>query len=96
MYGPVQCAGDSSRMKPMLSAVQWPAMLATLVAGWLVSSRQRSRRNLGFLLFLVSNVLWVTWAIPVHAHALVVLQFGLAVSNIRGVIKNRKAASSSA
>lgn len=75
--------------------VQWPAMLATLLAAWLVASQQRSRRDHGFWLFLLSNVLWVIWAVPSQAWALVVLQVGLAFSNVRGVIKNRSANASS-
>lgn len=78
----------------MLDLVQWPAMLTTLVAGWLVSSKQRRRRDQGFTLFLISNLLWVTWGIPAHAYALIVLQFELCISNIRGVVKNRKSAES--
>jgi hypothetical protein len=71
-----------------LDLVQWPAMTTTLMAGWLVASRQKRRRDLGFWLFLLSNGLWVTWGWSSHAWALVALQFGLALSNIRGVLKN--------
>jgi hypothetical protein len=72
-----------------LDLVQWPAMAVTLLAGWLVASGQRRRRDLGFWLFLLSNLLWVIWGVASHALALIVLQFGLAFSNIRGVIRNR-------
>ena len=72
-----------------LDLVQWPAMATTLAAGWLVASGRRRRRDLGFWLFLLSNLLWVIWGISSHALALIVLQFGLAFSNVRGVIKNR-------
>lgn len=70
--------------------LQWPAMAVTLLAGWLVSSKLAQRRDKGFILFLVSNVLWIAWAIPAHAYALIALQMGLAFSNIRGVLKNRR------
>lgn len=67
--------------------VQWPAMLATLLAAWLVASTQPARRNVGFWVFLVSNVLWVAWGWQAGAHALIALQIGLAALNIRGAVK---------
>ena len=67
--------------------VQWPAMLATLLAAWLVASTQPERRNAGFWVFLVSNVLWVAWGWHANAYALIALQIGLAALNIRGAMK---------
>jgi hypothetical protein len=69
--------------------LQWPAMVATLLSAWLVASQSKRRRHWGFWIFLVSNVLWVAWAWYDHAYALVALQVGLAVLNIRGVSKNQ-------
>ena len=80
---------------PSTDLVQWPAMALTLLAAWLVASTKRSRRDHGFWIFLLSNVLWVVWAVPSQAWALVVLQVGLACLNVRGIIKNRPAADSS-
>jgi hypothetical protein len=71
-----------------LDLIQWPAMLATIAAAWCVTSTARARRKLGFWLFLVSNVLWVTWGLSAHAYALVLLQACLALINIRGERKN--------
>lgn len=71
-----------------LDLLQWPAMVVTIAAAWLVGSRSSKRRTIGFWLFLASNVLWVIWGIFAHAYALIVLQFGLAIMNIRGVSKN--------
>ena len=68
--------------------MQWPAMVSTLAAAWLVASSQRRRRSIGFVLFLASNVLWVGWALYTHALALIVLQVGLAAMNIRGLLRN--------
>jgi len=70
-----------------MSAVQWPAFLASLAAAWLVASSQRSRRNKGFWVFLLSNVLWVAWGLHAGAWALIALQVGLAALNIRGLFK---------
>jgi hypothetical protein len=71
-----------------LDLLQWPAMVITVVAAWLVASRSAHKRAVGFWCFLASNVLWVTWGIHDQAYALVGLQFFLAALNIRGVYKN--------
>ncbi len=72
----------------MLDWVQWPAMAATLAAAWLVASSRRRRRVSGFIVFVASNVLWIVWAVPAQAYALIVLQIGLFFLNVRGIIKN--------
>ena len=72
----------------IVDLVQWPAMMTTAVAAWLVASRASHRRTIGFWVFLVSNVLWLVWGLHDHAYALVGLQFCLAAMNIRGVYKN--------
>ena len=71
-----------------LDLVQWPAMVVTVLAAWLVASRSAHKRAAGFWCFLASNVLWVVWGFHDHAWALVGLQFCLAALNIRGVFKN--------
>ena len=68
--------------------IQWPAMAVTLTAAYLVASSQRSRRQYGFWIFLVSNVLWIVWAVSARAYALILLQVGLAAMNIRGERRN--------
>jgi hypothetical protein len=72
----------------MLGLIQWPAMVVTVVASWLVASREKRRRAIGFWVFLASNALWIAWGVPAHAYALIVLQVALAIMNIRGVFKN--------
>jgi hypothetical protein len=47
---------------------------------------------IGFWTFLASNALWIAWAIPAKAWALIVLQVGLAALNVRGVFKNEDGA----
>jgi hypothetical protein len=71
-----------------LDLMQWPAMLVTVAAAWLVASRSPRKRVVGFWCFLASNVLWVAWGIHDGAWALVGLQFCLAALNFRGVYKN--------
>ena len=74
-----------------LDLMQWPAMLATVLAAWLVGSNAKSRRNIGFWVFLASNLLWALWGWHDGAHALIALQFALAALNIRGVTKTEPA-----
>ena len=76
-------------MLSFLSFIQWPAMIVTLVAAWMVASERQFKRNWGFWLFLLSNVLWIVWGLHDHAYALIFLQLCLAFLNIRGAVKNR-------
>ena len=82
-------------MDALLNALQWPAMATTLVAAWLVGSQSKNRRSLGFWCFVASNVLWVLWGWHDSAYALVALQFGLFVLNLRGAWKNEPRPASS-
>jgi len=72
----------------ILDLLQWPAMVVTVVAAWLVASRSARKRVFGFWFFLAGNLLWVAWGFHDSAWALVGLQFFLAALNIRGVYKN--------
>ena len=74
-------------MQMSWNVLQWPAMLVTVWAAWLVSSERRHGRNLGFWLYLASNVLWVAWGWFSKGYALIVLQVALAAMNIRGARK---------
>ena len=76
----------------LLNALQWPAMVATLIAAWLVGSSSKQRRNAGFWWFIASNLLWLTWGCYAHAYALIALQIGLFALNVRGAKKNEPAA----
>jgi hypothetical protein len=74
----------------VIALLQWPAMVASIAAAWLVASTHAGRRKTGFWVFLASNVLWVAWGLDDHAWALITLQVALAAMNIRGVWKNAK------
>ncbi|MDQ2702576.1 MAG: hypothetical protein M3Y70_07120 [Pseudomonadota bacterium] len=71
-----------------IDLLQWPAMAVTLAAAWLVGSRHKRRRELGFWWFVASNVLWVAWGWHAQAWALIALQVGLLAMNLRGARKN--------
>jgi hypothetical protein len=74
-----------------INSLQWPAMAVTVAAAWLIASQRKLKRNWGFWLFLLSNVLWIAWGLYDGAYALIVLQVCLALLNIRGTIKNQPA-----
>jgi hypothetical protein len=74
-----------------LNLLQWPGMAVTVAAAWLVASQRKFKRNWGFWLFLLSNVLWIVWGLYDGAYALILLQLCLALLNIRGAMKNRTA-----
>lgn len=80
--------GTHEAVPPILDLLQWPAMVVTVIAAWLVASRSPRKRTIGFWFFLASNVMWVIWGLHDHAYALIGLQACLAALNIRGVYKN--------
>lgn len=71
----------------VLALVQWPAFAASIAAAYLVGSSLKGRRNAGFWIFLLGNVLWVAWGLHTGAWALIALQACLAALNIRGLFK---------
>ena len=79
--------GAALAFPPFMSWIQWPAMVASILAAWLVASKHERKRGWGFWVFLLSNVLWVAWGVHDHAYALIALQIALAAMNIRGVKK---------
>jgi hypothetical protein len=74
-----------------LDLLQWPAMVASIVAAWLVGARSQRRRQYGFWCFMASNALWIAWGWNARAWAIVGLQVALAMLNVRGVKKNEHA-----
>lgn len=71
----------------ILNLLQWPAMVVTVTAAWLVASNSKGKRHWGFWVYLFSNLLWVIWGWHAQAYALIALQFCLAAMNIRGARK---------
>ncbi|MBC7697458.1 MAG: hypothetical protein H7Z70_03730 [Bacteroidia bacterium] len=72
----------------LINALQWPALVTTLISTWLVSSTTKKNRNLGFWCFITSNIMWILWGWHVGAYALVMMQIGLVFLNLRGTFKN--------
>jgi hypothetical protein len=73
-----------------IDLLQWPAMVASVLAAWLVASTRASRRNIGFWVFLVSNLMWMVWGWHTKAYALITLQVILGVMNTRGLRKTEQ------
>ena len=78
-------------MLDWISWLQWPAFVASVGAAWLVPSNVKSKRNIGFWVFLASNALWGVWGLYSSAWALIALQVCLAVMNLRGLRKTEGA-----
>lgn len=74
-------------MSEWLDWAQWPAFAASVLAAWLVGANDARRRNIGFWIFLLSNLLWVAWGWHSQATALIALQVCLAAMNVRGLFK---------
>ena len=70
-----------------LDSIQWPAMVVTVIAAWMIASRKKFKRNWAFWIFLLSNVLWIVWGWHDGAYALILLQAALAAINVRGALK---------
>lgn len=70
-----------------LSFLQWPAMVINVFSVWLLTSQVKGKRHAGFLLSLLSNLLWVMWGWYAEAFAVISLQIALATLNVRGIQK---------
>lgn len=75
-------------MTDFLGLIQWPAMVLTVFAAYLVGSQSKKKRSWGFWVFIISNAAWIVWGLHDGAIALIVLQISLAILNIRGALKN--------
>ncbi|WP_426113569.1 hypothetical protein [Massilia sp. PWRC2] len=83
-------------MADWIDLLQWPAMAVTLLAAFLVGSNHQGRRIGGFAAFVVSNVLWISWGLHDGAWALIALQAGLFLTNLRGIRKSGQGQASTA
>jgi len=75
-----------------LSFLQWPAMGINVLSVWLLTSQSKGKRHSGFLLSLLSNLLWIIWGWYVAAFAVIGLQIALATLNVRGARKTEEKA----
>lgn len=62
----------------MLDLIQWPAMVATVIAAWMVDSQKKFKRNWGFLVVPVQQCAIDRVGLAQDgAYALIVLQVAL-------------------
>ena len=69
--------------------VQWPAAALALIGAWLVASPTLRLRFWGFLMFLLSNLLWITWGAYAAAGAIILMNALFLITSIRGLWKSR-------
>lgn len=70
---------------------EWIAAAWSVIGAWLVGSQDVHLRWFGFLLFLMSNLIWIGWGITIKAWPLVAMQCAFLVTSVRGVWSNRHA-----
>jgi hypothetical protein len=75
-------------MDEILGLLEWPAMAISLIAAWWMGSQKAKKRIVAFWLLIVGNLLWIAWGWGADAWALIALQVGLIVLNLRGIMKN--------
>lgn len=71
-----------------IDLLQWPGMAASLAGAYLLGSQDARTRIIGFVVFCTSNVLWTVWGFSEQAWALITLQVGLFILNVRGIRRN--------
>ena len=77
-------------MQEIIHFLQWPAMAISLLGAWWIGDTGRQQRHLGFAVLLVSNALWIAWAIPDRAWALLAMQAAFVFLNGRGFYESIK------
>jgi hypothetical protein len=75
-------------MEDWLAWMEWPAMAVSLLAAWMIASKNPQQRVRAFILLIVGNLLWIGWGWGDTAWALIALNVGLMALNVRGILKN--------
>jgi hypothetical protein len=65
-------------------------MALTLLSAWWIGSESARTREAGFWVSLASNAAWCVWGFHDRAWAVIGMQVGLAILNIRGALKNKR------
>ena len=65
-------------------------MVINILSVWLLTSQSKGKRHAGFLLSLLSNLLWIIWGWYAAAFAVIGLQIALATLNVRGAQKTEE------
>ena len=78
-------------MEVFFALLEWPAMAISLLAAYLMGSQKPEKRVWAFWMLLAGNVLWIAWGWGESAWALIALNAGLMMLNLRGIHKNEEA-----
>ena len=78
-------------MDDILPFLEWPAMAISLVAAYLLGSVKPGKRIVAFVMLIIGNLLWIGWGWGNEAKALIALNVGLMVLNVRAIFKNEEA-----
>ena len=66
-------------------------MAVSLVAAYWMGSKKADKRIVAFLMLSAGNLMWIAWGWGEDAFALIALNVGLLLLNVRGILKNEKA-----
>lgn len=83
-------------MEEFFALLEWPAMAISLAAAYLLASQKPEKRIIAFWLLISGNAMWIAWGWGEDAWALIALNVGLMVLNVRGIFKNEHGAKTTA
>lgn len=67
-----------------MEKLEWMAA-GTGVVGALLLAFNNSISGFGFVAFLLSNLLWITWGLKKRAHGLLTMQVGFTATSVMGI-----------
>ena len=79
-------------MEEFFAYLEWPAMAVSLAAAYWLGSTRAKKRIVAFALLILGNLMWIAWGWGEGAWALIALNVGLMVLNVRAILKNEKEA----
>ena len=65
-------------------------MAISLAAAYWLGSTKPQKRIVAFFMLIVGNLMWIAWAWPEGAWALIALNVGLMALNVRAIMKNEQ------
>jgi hypothetical protein len=70
--------------------LDWPAMAMALIGSYLVGNTSIISRRRGFIIYLVSNALWITWGVATHNWPLAIMSLAFCYTSGRGWVNARR------
>ena len=77
-------------MEDFFAKLEWPAMAISLAAAWWMGSTKAKKRIVAFVMLILGNLLWIAWGWGEAAWALIALNVGLMMLNVRAIFKNEE------